>query len=104
MTSLDPHYHGLYKAIVRASHFLFNEGYTTQTINQKAFPFQIVASNGKTTRHIRILITPKGKLQNYDLILSQMTMSKLPITSKTELWVWEIRTGWHFYSPTTTTK
>jgi hypothetical protein len=69
------------------------------TVNLKSTPFQIVASNGKMTRHLRVMVTPKGHLPDYHLILEKMGKQKLPETSTKELWVWEIRTGWHLYSP-----
>ncbi len=98
------HYHALYKAIRRAVSFLKTEGYTTVTVNLKAHPFQVVASNGKTTRHLRVLTTPKGHLPDYSLILKGMAKIKLPTASTKELWVWEIRTGWHVYTPADQTK
>jgi len=94
---MQEHYHALYKAIRRAVSFLKTEGYNTVTVNLKSHPFQIVASNGKQTRHLRVMITPKGHLPDYSLILKGIADTKLPTASIKELWVWEIRTGWHFY-------
>lgn len=96
---MDIHYHALYKAIRRAVAFLKTEGYGTVTVNLKSTPFQIVASNGKTTRHLRVIVTPKGHLPDYSLILKKMGDAKVPASDTKELWVWEIRTGWHLYSP-----
>jgi hypothetical protein len=94
---MEEHYHALYKAGKRAVQFLETEGFIVHTLNLKSTPFQIVASNGKKTRYVRLYVTPKGILPSFKAILDNLAKQKLPLASSKELWVWEIRTGWHFY-------
>jgi len=94
---MEEHYHALYKAGKRAVQFLEVEGFDVHTLNLKSTPFQIVASNGTRTRYIRLYVTPKGKLPSFKLLLDDLAQFSLPQASSKELWVWEIRTGWHFY-------
>ena len=94
---MEEHYHALYKAGNRAVQFLETEGFFVHTLNLKSTPFQLVASNGTRTRYIRLYVTPKGKLPSFKGILGTLAKTTLPQASSKELWVWEIRTGWHFY-------
>jgi hypothetical protein len=94
---MEQHYHALYKAGWRAIKFLESEGYTIRALDLKGNPFQLIASNETKTRFIKIVVTPKGKLPSYKGVLDKLAKVKLSLASSKELWVWEIRTGWHFY-------
>ncbi len=96
MTS-DPHYHALYKAMYRAMSFLQNEGYAITSANLKNHDFQLIASNIEKLRYIKLMVVPKGVLPSVEAILDHLKTITVPLASSKELWVWEIRTGWHFY-------
>jgi hypothetical protein len=94
---MQKHYHALYKAIQRAKSYLKAEGYFAITSDLSGDPFKITATNGRKTRYISLVIAEHGKLQDYTKILTKLEGVNLPQASSKELWVWEIRAGWHFY-------
>ena len=93
----DPHYHALYKAMYRAIAFLGNEGFTISSANLKNHDFQLIATNMDKMRYIKLMVVPKGVLPSVAAILDHLKTITVPLASSKELWVWEIRTGWHVY-------
>lgn len=87
-----------YRALLKAKTLLEKSGYVVIASKGKETIFDLVALNEHEIRAIQIKSVPLNELPAFGAERAFIAKIKFPRNVQKELWVWEHRSGFHYFT------
>jgi len=87
-----------YRAELRASKILKEWGYTVVRSAGSKGPFDLVGWDSSKIILVQVKVCPTGKVAYFGTLRKELANVLVPANAKVELWIWERRKGFHYFS------
>jgi len=86
-----------YRAEQKAKKTLEGWGYLAIRSAKSGGPFDLMAVDATRFVLVQVKVCPHGKIPTYNKIKKDLAEIPVPANCKKELWVWERRSGFHYF-------